>query len=48
MFGLVTQLWNQNPIIFLMVVALVAFGVYAAMAPAGDEDVDGAYTAEEA
>jgi hypothetical protein len=46
MFGLVTQLWNQNPVIFLMVVGLVLFGVYAATAPLHEDDVDGAYTAE--
>ena len=46
MVGLVTQLWNQNPVIFMMVVGLVLFGICAAMAPQHDDDADGAYTAE--
>lgn len=46
MFGLVTQLWSQDPIIFLMVVGLVLFGVYAATAPLYEKETDGAYTPE--
>ncbi len=40
MLGLVTQLWNQNPVIFMMVVGLVLFGVYAAVAPLHEDDAD--------
>jgi hypothetical protein len=43
-----TQLWNQNPVIFVMVVGLVVFGVYAAVAPLREDDADGLSTAEEA
>jgi hypothetical protein len=46
MFGLVTQLWNQNPIVFMMVVGLVLFGMYAAIAPFREDDPDGVYTAD--
>ena len=46
MFGLVTQLWNQNPVIFMMVVGLVLFGIYAALVPQHDDDADGVYAAE--
>ena len=46
MFGLATQLWNQNPIIFMMVVGLVLFGIYAAIAPLHDGDDDETYAAE--
>jgi hypothetical protein len=44
-FGLVTQLWNQNPVIFVMVVGLVLFGVYAATGPLRD-DTDDVYPVE--
>ena len=46
MLGLVTQLWNQNPVIFMMVVGLVLFGTYAAVAPFHEDDADAAYTSE--
>ena len=46
MFGLVTQLWNQNPVICVMVVGLVLFGIYAALVPQRDDEVDAAYTSE--
>ena len=45
MVGLATQLWNQNPVIFMMVVGLVLFGIYTAVVPQHDDE-DGAYTAE--
>lgn len=47
MFGLVLQLWNQNPVICMMVVGLVLFGIYAAFAPLRDGDDDEAYAAEQ-
>lgn len=46
MLGLVTQLWHQSPIIFVMVVSLVLFGTYAATAPLREDDVDGAYATD--
>jgi hypothetical protein len=38
MVGLVVQLWDQNPVIFAMVVGLVLFGTYAALVPHLDDD----------
>jgi hypothetical protein len=45
-FGLVTQLWNQNTVIFVMVVGLVLFGMYAATGPLRDDDTDDVYPVE--
>ena len=38
MVGLVVQFWNQNPVIFAMVVGLVLFGTYAALVPHRDDE----------
>ena len=46
MLGLVTQLWNQNPVICMMVVGLVLFGIYAAIAPLHRDDPEDVYAAE--
>jgi hypothetical protein len=43
---LATQMWDQNPVILLMVVGLVLFGMYAATGPLREHGSDAVWEAD--
>jgi hypothetical protein len=43
---LVVQMWDQNPVILVMVVGLVLFGIYAATGPLRERGADPSWDAE--
>jgi hypothetical protein len=47
-FRLITQMWEQNPLILVMVAGLIAFGLYAVYESVREDRDDAAYLPDHA